>query len=139
MNTAAPRARPLVLIVEDDADSREMYAIALQMGGFEVEAAADAATAFDIAARVQPIMIVTDFMLRGSDNGAALCRKLHADPRTAGIPVLVLTGSTRKSDAEALLGAGCGDIRTKPYLPEALVADVQRVAGPQRGPHARAS
>lgn len=138
MDNAAPRVRPLVLIVEDDADSREMYAIALQMGGFDVEAAADAHTAFEIAAGKQPIMIVTDFMLRGSDNGAALCRKLHGDPRTAGIPVLVLTGSTRKSDAEALLGAGCGDIRTKPYLPDALVADVQRVAGP-RGPHARAS
>ena len=139
MSTAPPRARPLVLIVEDDVDSREMYAFALEMGGFEVEAAADAHSAFEIAAGKQPIMIVTDFMLRGSDNGAALCRKLHADPRTAGIPVLVLTGSTRKSDAEALLGAGCGEIRTKPYLPDALVEEVQRVAGRQPGPHARAS
>jgi len=39
-----------------------------------------------------------------------------------------MTGSTRKADAEAILGAGCADLRTKPYLPDTLVADVRRLA-----------
>src|SRR6059036_2643900 len=70
--------RPIsVLLVDDDVDSRDMYAAALQ-----------------------PDVIVTDFVLKGGENGAALCRWLHSDPRTAGIKVLVVTGSTRKNDAE---------------------------------------
>ena len=46
---------------------------------------------------MQPDVIVTDFVLKGEQNGAALCRRLHADPRTAGIKVLVVTGSTRST------------------------------------------
>ena len=70
---------------------------------------------------------MTDFVLKGGENGAALCRWLHGDPRTAGIKVLVVTGSTRKNDAEALLGAGCSEIRTKPFLPDALIGEIERL------------
>jgi two-component system cell cycle response regulator len=131
--------RPLVLLVEDDVDSRDMYAIGLGYAGIDVHSAQDAAAAFDLAVARRPDVIVTDFTLRGADNGAALCRRLHADARTADIPVLVVTGSTRPADAEALRGAGCADIRTKPYLPDALISDVEYlVARGRQLPPARA-
>jgi CheY-like chemotaxis protein len=118
--------RPIrVLLVEDDADSRDMYAMALGFAGIEVQVAVDAAEAFRVAITHHPDVIVTDFILRGGSNGAALCREIHEDPRTAHIKVLVVTGSTRKRDVEALLGAGCSDIRTKPYLPQALIEDIE--------------
>ena len=121
--------RPVVLLVEDHVDSRDMYATVLDFAGIDVRVADEASTAFDLAAACLPDVIVTDFTLRGPDDGSALCRRLHADARTAGIPVLVVTGSTRPADFEALAGAGCADIRTKPYLPDALVSDVERLLG----------
>jgi CheY-like chemotaxis protein len=139
-NTARPDRRPVVLLVEDDADSREMYATMLEFAGIDVHVAGEAAAAFDLAVALAPDVIVTDFMLRGPENGAALCRRLHADERTSRIPVLVVTGSTRLADTEALSGAGCADIRLKPYLPDALVSDIWRLlTGPGRGRAVRAS
>jgi CheY-like chemotaxis protein len=132
-------ARKLVLLVEDDLDALEMYEFALGAGGFDTCSARDAASAFDLACERRPDMIVTDFVLRGPQNGAELCRRLHSQPETADIPVLVVTGSTRRTDAEALVGAGCSDIRIKPYLPDALVADVARLTHKHDVPQARAS
>jgi two-component system cell cycle response regulator len=124
--------RPLVLLVEDDVDSRDMYALGLGFAGIDVHSVQDASAAFELAVARRPDVIVTDFFLRGADNGAALCRRLHADARTADIPVLVVTGSTRPADAEALRGAGCADIRTKPYLPDALISDVEYLVSRSR-------
>ena len=67
-------------------------------------------------------------------NGAELCRRIHEDGRTSHIPTLVMTGSTRAADAEAILGAGCADIRVKPYLPGALVEDVERLSANTSAP-----
>lgn len=117
-----------VLIVEDHEDARDMYVAGLQSAGIEVREATDVEAAFAMALEWRPDVIVTDFLLRGGPDGAALCRRIHEDPRTRHIPTLVMTGSTRKGDAEAILGAGCADIRLKPYLPDALVADVRRLA-----------
>lgn len=119
-----------VLIVEDHDDARDMYMLSLEFAGASVRAATDADAGFDIAVEWQPDVIVTDFLLRGGPNGAELCRRIHAHPRTRHIPTLVMTGSTRKADAEAILGAGCADIRIKPYLLEMLSADVRRLARP---------
>ena len=99
--------RPVVLLVEDHADSREMYAMVLGFAGIDVHVAERASPAFDLAVALRPDVIVTDFTLRGPDDGSALCRRLNADARTADIPVLVVTGSTRPADAEALTSAGC--------------------------------
>lgn len=130
-------ARPIrVLIVEDDVDSRDMYATALGFAGIEVQVAGDADTAFDMALALQPDVIVTDFMLSGGSNGAALCRRIHGDARTTDIKMLVVTGSTRKGDVEALLGAGCSDIRTKPYLPDALIDDIEQLMSKHPPAHA---
>lgn len=121
--------RPLrVLIVEDHDDALDMYLVSVECAGMEARGAQNADLAFATAVEWQPDVIVTDFLLRGGPNGAALCRRIRSDPRTSHIPTLVMTGSTRKGDAEAILGAGCADIRLMPYLPEALLADVRRLA-----------
>jgi CheY-like chemotaxis protein len=117
-----------VLVVEDDVDTREMYVLFLQTEHIEVRAVTNADEAFILATEWQPDVVITDFLLRGGANGAELCKRLHADDRTRHIPTLVVTGSTRKQDAEAILGAGCADIRLKPYRLDALVADVRRLA-----------
>lgn len=116
--------RPVVLVVEDDQDTRDMYAMYLDFSGIDVLTATNADAAFDIALAEQPQMIITDYRLTGTATGADLCQRLHVDQRTTRIPTLLLTGSARQQDAEAA-AAGCAQVRIKPYLPDALVNDIR--------------
>jgi CheY-like chemotaxis protein len=125
--------RPVVLIVEDDPDTRDMYALYLEYRGMRVLTATSADEAFALALEHLPDVVITDFVLAGGVTGADLCRLLHNDERTAHIPALLVTGSTRKADAEAALGAGCADIRIKPYLPDDMVTDVLQLLPRSRG------
>ena len=118
-----------VLIVEDSADAREMYVLFLSLAGLQVQSATDVRTALALAIEWQPDVIITDFLLAGEMNGAELCRALQEDPRTRHIPTLVMTGSTRRSDAEAILGAGCRGVRLKPYLPDTMLDDIRQLTG----------
>ena len=119
--------RPLVLIVEDDADTRDMYALFLDFSAVGVVTAANAEVGFALAVEHQPDVIVTDFMLSGPGTGGDLCRRLRQHPLTAAVPVIVLTGSSRESDTRATIDAGCNEIRLKPYLPDALLNDIREL------------
>ena len=123
--TNSPTSPPLVLIVDDDKDTRDMYTMFLDISGYRVISAEDAETAFEQAMAKGPNVIVTDFMLRGGPTGADLCRRLKEHTETAKVPTLLVTGSTRKSDAEDAMGAGCADIRIKPYHLDDLLRDVR--------------
>jgi DNA-binding response OmpR family regulator len=129
---------PLILVVDDDRDTRDMYALFLEMSGYRVLSARDATSALALALSQGPNVVVTDFMLPGGMSGADLCRSLREDARTAHVPALLVTGSTRRSDAEAALSAGCADIRIKPYLPDALLDDIRLLTTPPiDGEHVR--
>ncbi|MGH9373661.1 MAG: response regulator [Vicinamibacterales bacterium] len=119
--------RPLVLIVEDDQDTRDMYALYLSFSGLGVLTASTIDAALKLALEHRPDIVVTDFVLSEAGNGADLCRRLHEDERTAHIPALLVTGSSRKADAETAIAAGFADVRVKPYLPEALVEDIRQI------------
>jgi two-component system phosphate regulon response regulator PhoB len=125
-----PVAPPLILVVDDDQDTREMYSMFLELSGYRVLSAHDARTALALALAEGPHMVVTDFLLPGNMSGADLCRSLKEHERTAHVPALLVTGSTRRTDAEEAMGAGCADIRLKPYLPDALLRDVRIFTGP---------
>ena len=136
MTTAHNLGAVRVLVVEDDVDTRDMYRIELEHWGAEVRSTWNADLAFDVASEWQPHMVVTDFLLGGGATGAQLCARLRSAPMTAHIPTLIVTGSTRNSDAEVMVDAGCVGIRLKPYLPEALANDVhQLVVGAESGSH----
>ena len=124
---ASARPRPLVLVVEDDTDTRDMYAMYLDFSGMSVLTATSVEAAVGLALEHQPDIVVTDFMLRGPESGTDLCRRLRQDPRTAHIPSLLVTGSSRTADTSAAIDAGCADVRIKPYLPDSLVADIREI------------
>jgi CheY-like chemotaxis protein len=122
-NTSAQA--PLVLVVDDDRDTRDMYAMFLDVSGYRVMTVGDADAALHEAIAHVPALVITDFQLPGGPTGADLCRQLKQHPETAHVPALLVTGSTRRSDAEEALGAGCAEIRIKPYHLDALLSDVQ--------------
>jgi two-component system, cell cycle response regulator DivK len=123
---------PLVLVVEDDRDTRDMYAMYLDFSGIRVLTALSAERAFSLVLEHQPDIVVTDFVLQGVATGVDLCQRLKADERTAHIPTLLVTGFSRESDTEWGAAIACDDIRIKPYLPDQLVTDIREIIARRR-------
>ena len=120
------RPRPLVLVVEDDRDSREMYAELLAHSGFRVAEAADAPNALQKIRERRPDIITADMGLPGLD-GYELCILLKGDERTKEMPIIAVTAWAMKDEVEKAKLAGCDSVLTKPCLPQDLVAEIQRL------------
>ena len=82
-----------ILVADDDAVSRRLLETTLERAGFDVVVAADGTTAASIlTAEEGPRLALLDWMMPGMD-GEAVRAELRADPRTASIPVVVVTAS----------------------------------------------
>ena len=117
---------PLVLVVEDYQDAREMYAAYLQFSGFRVAEATNGVEAIEKTVELIPDIILMDLALPKMDGWEAT-RRLKMDERTRHIPVVALTGHALAGHAEGARLAGCDSFVTKPCLPDALVAEIQRM------------
>lgn len=118
--------RPLVLVVDDHDDTRELYIEGLGSFGFEVIAAADGQQACRSAWEFHPDIVVTDLTLRGSD-GWQLIQDLQRDARTRAIPVVLLTGHAATSLRERAEREGCAGFFVKPCLPDELATELRNV------------
>jgi CheY-like chemotaxis protein len=117
-------AGPLVLVVEDDADTRALYGILLEDAGFRFVAARHGEQALIMAGDLQPDVILADIGLPGPGDGCWMVRFLKTDPSTSRIPVIGVSG-TDPADPQ-----GWADFQTvliKPVLPDHFV-DVLRAA-----------
>jgi CheY-like chemotaxis protein len=121
--------RPRVLLVDDYSDAREMYGEYLEYSGYDVIEAANGMEALQRALADKPDIILMDLSLPVMDGWEAT-RRLKADERTAGIPVVALTGHALAGMSEGARQAGCDAFVTKPCLPEDLVREIQRVLDP---------
>jgi CheY-like chemotaxis protein len=119
---------PLVLVVDDYEDAREMYATSLGASGFRVAEAETGEEAVAKATELLPDAIVMDLSLPGMDGWTAT-RTLKASARTRSIPVIALTGNARTDAPAAAREAGCDAFLVKPCLPDDMVAAVRRVLG----------
>ena len=125
---------PLILVVDDYEDAREMYAEYLRFCGFRVAEARNGNEALEQACSLMPDLILMDLSLPGMDGWEAT-RQLKADTRTARIPVVALTGHALAGASEGAKRAGCDSFVTKPCLPDDLVVEVRRMLGlPQTAP-----
>ena len=119
---------PLILVVDDYQDAREMYAEYLQFSGFRVAEARNGNEAVNQAFELQPDLILMDLSRPGMDGWEAT-RVLKADDRTRHIPVVALTGHALAGASEGARKAGCDSFATKPCLPDDLVVEVRRMLG----------
>lgn len=117
---------PLILVVDDYQDAREMYAEYLQFSGFRVAEARNGNEALEQAFALKPDLILMDLSLPGMDGWEAT-RVLKADERTRNIPVVALTGHALAGASEGAKKAGCDSFVTKPCLPDDLVVEVRRM------------
>lgn len=121
-----PTAQPLVLVVEDYQDAREMYAAYLSFSGYRVAEATNGIEAIEKTIELLPDIILMDLALPRMDGWEAT-RRLKLDERTKHIPIVALTGHALAGYAEGARQAGCDAFVTKPCLPDALVAEIQRM------------
>ena len=115
-----------ILIVEDEQDIADLIGFNLQRAGFEVLKAHDGIEGTETALRERPDLIVLDLMLPGRD-GYGVFRELKRDPRSVGIPVIMLTARAQTEDRIQGLEAGADDYLTKPFSPKELLLRVQAI------------
>jgi CheY-like chemotaxis protein len=120
------RRRPVVLIVDDLSDQRELYASYLVYLGYRVEEAGGGVEAIARAIEVQPDLIIMDLAMPGLD-GFDATRVLKAVSLTKGIPVVALTAHGEHLPREWAAMAGCDLYLRKPVLPGDLAGEIDRL------------
>jgi phosphate regulon transcriptional regulator PhoB len=115
-----------VLIVEDEPDIRNLIVHHLTRDGFRCRTAGSGAEALARVRAVAPDLVVLDLMLPEM-TGLEVCRRLRADPTTAGVPIIMLTAKTDEVDRIVGLEMGADDYVAKPFSPKELVARVRAV------------
>ena len=125
------RARPLILIVEDQSELRALYAQHLTMSGFDVIETANGAEAITFTTAQFPDVVLMDLSLPVVDGWEAT-RRLKADSRTAHIPVVALTAHDGSGELERATSAGCDWFVPKPCPPDSLITEVRRVLATDR-------
>jgi two-component system, OmpR family, phosphate regulon response regulator PhoB len=115
-----------ILVVEDEPAIAELIAVNLRHGGFEPVLASDGRAAQASLDAVLPDAILLDWMLPGQ-NGVALARHWRKDPRTKGVPILMLTARGDEVDRVAGLDAGADDYITKPFSTQEMLARIRAV------------
>ena len=111
-----------------------MYAEYLRWKGFEVEPCEEGREAFARTLVVRPHLVCASFVM-GGGTGAELCAALHADRRTAHIPVIILTTLTTALEMQMARASGCEALLVKPCLPERLLAEATRLIAESRRSH----
>jgi CheY-like chemotaxis protein len=123
--------RPVVLLVDDIEDCRDVYGQFLAHAGYQVVEAADGQEALAKATSLRPDVIVMDLWMPHLDGWESI-RRLKASPTTVDIPVLVLTGDAYAQARREAVEAGCQAYLVKPCLPMDVAAEVGRLLADTR-------
>ncbi len=120
------KARPRVLVIEDDDEIAGLVAYQLTRARYRVETAADGAAGLSSLHREIPDFVVLDRMLPGL-SGDEVLRAIRDEPATRGLPVLMLTAKNEREDRIEGLEMGADDYLTKPFSPRELVLRVDAI------------
>lgn len=120
------KSMPSVLIVEDESAIAELIAVNLRHNGFRPIWAVDGASAQRDIDSSLPDLILLDWMLPG-ESGLVLAKRWRSNPKTQGIPIIMLTARGDEADRVAGLDAGADDYIAKPFSTKELLARVRAV------------
>jgi CheY-like chemotaxis protein len=122
---------PLILLVEDFDDAREMYREFLEFSGFRVITARDGREALEQARELDPDLILMDLSLPGIDGWEAT-RILKNDAATAHLTIVALSAHALAAEGERARKAGCDGFIAKPCLPGDLLTQIATYLGLDR-------
>ena len=117
---------PLILIVDDNLDAREMYGMYLEHEGFRWAEAANGQDAIEKTRDAQPSLILMDATMPGMDGWEA-ARRLKQDAETRDIPLIMLTAHAFQEHRQRAADAGADGFLAKPVLPDQLAVEIRRV------------
>ena len=126
-----PHEHPLVLLVDNHADNREMYAEYLHIRGFRVIPCSDSQASIEVARRSEPDIILLELRMTGM-NGIQVLRELRKNPGLAHVPVVALTASVMTRERAAADAAGFTELLPKPFFPEDLATAIIRIIAASR-------
>ncbi len=114
-----------ILVVEDQADNRQILRDMLASADYEMTEAEDGEQALAAVAKHRPDLILMDIQLPILD-GYEATRRIKADPALRSIPIIAVTSYAMSGDEEKALAAGCDDFVPKPYSPRQLLAKIHK-------------
>lgn len=115
-----------ILVVDDELNIRELMKFNLEKAEYKVTEAEDGLQALGLVEQEKPDLILLDLMLPKLD-GIEVCKKVKSNPKTAGIPIIMLTARADEIDKIIGLEMGADDYITKPFSPREVVARVRAV------------
>ncbi|HUG52504.1 MAG TPA: response regulator [Vicinamibacteria bacterium] len=125
MAQPTPAPPPLVLVIDDVEDNRELYEQFFKHQGWRIETAADGEDGLAKASTLKPDVVILDLGLPRLD-GWEVANRLKSAPGTSGIPVLALTGHVTTEARQRALTAGVDEFIAKPCVPADLVSAIRR-------------
>lgn len=114
-----------VLVVDDDADIRDLITLRLEVAGHKVMQAADGDACMDAVRNGAPDLILLDIQMPRV-NGIDVCRQLKSDPAFSTIPIMLLTARGQESDVHRGFEAGADDYIVNPFSLRELQTRLQR-------------
>ena len=115
-----------ILVVDDEPDLLELVRFNLVQAGFEVDTAENGHAGIAAVRDRRPDLLVLDLMLPDLP-GTEVCRRLRSDPRTADIPILMLTAKSEEVDRVVGFELGADDYVSKPFSPRELTLRVKAI------------
>ncbi len=125
-----PSAKPKIIIVDDDRETRELLALALQMEDFEVTQAANGLRLISTLHVDQPDLILLDVNMSWID-GFELCRAVRKNEDFKEIPVIFISARSSSADVKRGIEAGAADYFTKPIELQTLIARIKELIPPK--------
>lgn len=118
-----------VLIVEDQADIRELIRVTLELEPYELHEAEDGLTGLTAAQRLKPDLLLLDVMMPGAMDGLEVCRRVRATSELRRTRIVMLTAKGQAGDKSAGLAAGADEYLIKPFSPLDLMKIVSKMIG----------
>lgn len=127
--SAVKNARgPVILLVDNHADNREMYTEYLRARGLAVVPCADSTRCLDLALEHRPDLILLELRMGGM-TGLEVIARLKGEPSLADVPVVALTASVLPFQTAEAMAAGFAKVIAKPCLPEDLADEIAKILG----------
>ena len=117
-------SKATILVIEDEAEIREMLRFSLERADYHVEEAETAEIALEKLQGRLPDLLLVDWMLPGI-SGVELIRRLRKDELTASLPAIMLTARGEESDKLKGFDSGVDDFLSKPFSPKELLARIK--------------
>ncbi|MEI8066768.1 MAG: response regulator [Actinomycetes bacterium] len=122
------QSNSLLLVVDDNKDIRELLKHILTLNGFDVQEAAEGATALRLIDESRPALVLLDVMMPGL-SGYDVVEKVreHPDIQVSEVPILMITAKSQIADVESGMASGANDYLIKPFRPAALMEKVSEM------------